>query len=83
MSERSRAIASIRQQNREFRKLEEKHKIYEAKLDELMKYIYLTPEQEMVKQEIKKQKLWTKDRMAEIVQEFLTKTNHNVEASSA
>lgn len=72
MPERSKLIDSIRRQNREFRKLEEKHKKYEARLDELMKQIYLTPSQEMLKQEIKKHKLWTKDRMAEIVQDFLS-----------
>jgi uncharacterized protein YdcH (DUF465 family) len=77
MPERSNLIDSIRRQNREFRKLEEKHKEYEAKLDELMKHIYLTPTQEMLKQEIKKQKLWTKDRMAEIVHGILSVKNQN------
>ncbi|MGA1839173.1 MAG: DUF465 domain-containing protein [bacterium] len=77
MPERSNLIDSIRQQNREFRKLEEKHKEYEAKLDELMKHIYLTPAQEMLKQEIKKQKLRAKDKMAEIIHGFLTINNKN------
>jgi uncharacterized protein YdcH (DUF465 family) len=82
MPDRSNLIDSIRQQNREFRKLEEKHKEYEARLDELMKHIYLTPKQEMLKQEIKKQKLWTKDKMAEIVQGFLSMDNQNGDGSS-
>ncbi|MGA1864552.1 MAG: YdcH family protein [bacterium] len=77
MPERSNLIDSIRQQNREFRKLEEKHREYEAKLDELMKHIYLTPAQEMLKQEIKKQKLRTKDKMAEIIQGFVTINSKN------
>jgi len=82
MPDRSNLIDSIRQQNREFRKLEEKHKEYAARLDELMKYIYLTPKQEMLKQEIKKQKLWTKDKMAEIIQGFLSMDNQNGDGSS-
>ena len=70
MPEKTNLIDSIRRQNREFRKLEEQHKEYEARLDELVKHVYLTPTQEMLKQEIKKQKLRTKDKMAEIIQEF-------------
>jgi hypothetical protein len=77
MPDRSKLIDSIRQQNREFRKLEEKHKIYEAKLDELMKNLYLSPEQEILQKEIKKLKLLTKDRMAEIVHGFLSMENNN------
>jgi uncharacterized protein YdcH (DUF465 family) len=77
MPERTKLIDSIRKQNREFRKLEEMHKEYETRLDELMKHIYLTPTQEILKQEIKKQKLRTKDRMAEIIQGFLTINNQN------
>jgi uncharacterized protein YdcH (DUF465 family) len=81
--DRSDLIDLIRQENREFRKLEEKHKEYEAQLDELLKHAYLTPNQEMLKQEIKKHKLWTKDRMAEIVQLFMAKENHSCERLSS
>ena len=69
--DKSKLINSIREKNKEFRRLEEKHKEYEARLDELLKHSYLSPNQEMLKQEIKKHKLWTKDRMAEIIQESL------------
>lgn len=69
--DKSKLIDSIRAKNREFRRLEEKHKEYETRLDELVKHSYLSPTQEMMKQEIKKQKLWTKDRMAEIIQRSL------------
>lgn len=63
-------IDSIRQQNREFRTLEEKHKEYEKILDELQGRSFLTPEQEFSKRVLKKKKLKVKDRMAEIIQEF-------------
>jgi len=69
--DRSKLIDSIREKNIEFRRLEERHKEYETRLDELLKHSYLSPTQEMLKQEIKKQKLWTKDRMAEIIQRSL------------
>jgi len=69
--DKSKLINSIREKNKEFRRLEEKHKEYEARLDELLKHSYLSPTQEMLKQEIKKQKLLTKDRMAEIIQKSL------------
>ena len=69
--DKSKLINSIREKNKEFRRLEEKHKEYEARLDELLKHSYLSPNQELLKQEIKKYKLWTKDRMAEIIQKSL------------
>ena len=81
MPERSKLIDSVRRQNREFRKLEEKHKEYEARLAALMKHIYLTPTQEILKQEIKKQKLRAKDRMAEIVHGFILVENQNGDES--
>lgn len=69
--EKSKLIDSIREQNREFRKLEEQHHSYEEQLDELLKLTHLTPRQEILKKKIKKQKLRTKDRMAEIIRGFL------------
>lgn len=77
--EKLKLIDSIRQQNREFRKLEEQHKSYEEQLDELLKQTHLTPKQEILKKEIKKQKLRTKDRMAEIIREFLAEERHDSE----
>ncbi len=71
--ERADIMESLREQNKEFRSLEEKHKEYEAILDEFKKRAYLTPDQEVSRQVLKKKKLWIKDRMAEIINEFLTK----------
>jgi len=72
--ERSKIMNSLREQNREFRSLEEKHKEYEAELTELQKKVILTPDQEFSKRVLKKKKLKIKDRMAEIINEFLTKS---------
>ena len=74
--ERSKLIDSIREQSREFRRLEEQHKTYETQLNELQKHTHLNPTQENLKREIKKQKLRTKDRMAEIIQGFITGEDH-------
>lgn len=63
-------IDSLREKNREFKRLEEQHREYEERLDELMRHAYLTPQQEILQQRIKKEKLWTKDRMAEIIKKF-------------
>ena len=79
--EKSKLIDSIRQQNREFRKLEEEHQSYEDQLNELLKQTHLTPRQEILKKKIKKQKLRTKDRMAEIIREFHAEGHHAPEDS--
>ena len=63
----------LRQHNREFKKLEKKHREYEERLEELTRHAFLTPRQEQMEKEIKKQKLWTKDRMAEIIKGCISK----------
>lgn len=80
--EKSDLMDSLRRENKEFRSLEEKHREYEEKLDELRKRTYLTPNQEFSKQEIKKKKLLIKDRMAEIVREFLGHSSPNSNETS-
>lgn len=75
-------MESLRKENKEFRNLEEKHKEYEARLDQFKKRLFLTPNQEFSEQEIKKKKLLIKDRMAEIIRDFLGHKNpDNGEAS--
>ena len=60
-------IESLRTENDEFRKLEEDHKKLERILDELLRKKYLTPEEDVEKKKIQKQKLHCKDRMAELI----------------
>jgi len=66
--DKSKIMEMLLQHNREFKRLEERHREYEERLEELTRHAFLTPQQEQMEREIKKQKLHTKDRMAEIIQ---------------
>jgi uncharacterized protein YdcH (DUF465 family) len=63
-------IESLRQENEEFRKLAEEHHHLEGLLAEIDKKVYLTPEEEVERKKIQKQKLIKKDRMAELIRDF-------------
>jgi uncharacterized protein YdcH (DUF465 family) len=63
-------IESLRQENEEFRKLVEEHHHLEGLLAEIDKKVYLTPEEEVERKKIQKQKLIKKDRMAELIRDF-------------
>jgi uncharacterized protein YdcH (DUF465 family) len=60
-------ISLLRNDNEEYKKLEEEHKKLELSLDEINKKKYLTPEEEVEKKKIQKQKLQFKDRMAQLI----------------
>ena len=62
-------FAKMKSENPEFKKLHEEHVLLKLKVDDLNKRKFLTPEQEIEKQNIKKQKLKNKDRMAQILSE--------------
>lgn len=80
--DKSKIVEVLRQHNREFKKLEEKHREYEERLEELTRHAFLTPQQEQMEREIKKQKLWTKDRMAEIIQGCISREGRCNEKAS-
>jgi len=60
-------MSILRSENEEYKKLEEEHKKLELALDEINKKKYLTPDEEIEKKRIQKQKLHFKDRMALLV----------------
>ena len=60
-------VNKLREENEEFRTLEQEHKELEEALDNLQKNKHLTPEDEVEKKRLQKQKLQGKDRMAEII----------------
>jgi len=62
--------ASLRNINREFRRLESLHHHYEEELESLIKSHHLTQDQETKKTELKKLKLQAKDRMAQIIRDY-------------
>lgn len=54
----------------EFRRLVEEHEHFEEQLQEFAKLRFLTPEQELERNRIKKMKLRGKDQMARILQRY-------------
>ncbi len=68
-------VESLRKESEEFRKLAEEHHSLEGILSEIDKKVYLTPEEEVERKKIQKQKLLKKDRMAELIRDF--KKNHS------
>jgi uncharacterized protein YdcH (DUF465 family) len=57
----------LREADPEFRELEESHHRLDAELVELQKRYVLTPQEELVKKQIQKEKLAKKDKMAELI----------------
>ncbi len=55
--------------NQEFKQLFEEHSQLKTKIEELNKLKFLSPEQELERKTIQKQKLKTKDRLGQIVEE--------------
>ncbi len=63
----------LKEQNEEYKKLYTEHKGLERILAEINKSRYLTPEQEMERKKIQKQKLRKKDNMAELIRGYRQK----------
>ena len=63
----------LKGQNEEYKKLYTEHKGLERILADINKSRYLTPEQEMERKKIQKQKLRKKDNMAELIREYKQK----------
>ena len=61
--------AQLRTSNTEFRELEESHHRLDAELQELLKNHVLTPQEEVLKKQLQKEKLGKKDRMAWLVRQ--------------
>lgn len=60
----------LRATSPEFRELEEAHHRLDAELSELQKRHFLTPQEELLKKQIQKEKLAKKDKMAEMIRQF-------------
>jgi uncharacterized protein YdcH (DUF465 family) len=63
----NRIMELLRQSSTEFRELEESHHRLDAELNELQRRHVLTPQEELVKKQIQKEKLAKKDKMAELI----------------
>lgn len=60
-------VEQLRQSNHEFRELETSHHRLDLELNELQKRHVLTPEEELEKKRIQKEKLVKKDKLAELI----------------
>ncbi|MDH4301192.1 MAG: DUF465 domain-containing protein [Nitrospira sp.] len=60
-------VEQLRRTNTEFRELEASHHRLDLELNELQKRHVLTPNEEIEKKRIQKEKLATKDKLAEFV----------------
>jgi uncharacterized protein YdcH (DUF465 family) len=67
MVSEDRIADQLRASNIEFRQLEESHHRLDVELSELQKRHVLTPQEEMLKKQIQKEKLAMKDKMAEFI----------------
>ena len=63
-------INILRNENEEYKKIEEEHKRLEQSLEDINKKKYLAPDEEVERKKIQKQKLQYKDRMAQLVREY-------------
>ena len=74
-TEENALIEHLKQTNPEFRQLTEEHLQYEHQLEKFNTMRYLTSEQELEKKRVQKIKLRGKDRMAEILKEYKSRSN--------
>jgi len=63
-------LEKVKDGNEEFRKLFEEHCELKNRVEDLNKMKFLSPEQELEKKQIQKQKLKGKDRMEKIIGEY-------------
>ncbi len=66
-------IEILKRENEEFRKLYEEHKKLDDIIDEMNKKPYLTPEEEIEKKRLQKEKLYKKDKIAEFIKQYRAK----------
>ena len=69
-------VELLKNENEEFRRLSEEHRNLDEFLVEIDSRRYLTPEEEIERKNIQKQKLFRKDRMAELIRKY--KESHSI-----
>lgn len=63
-------VELLKKENEEFKRLTEEHQNLETLLAEIDSKRYLTPDEEIERKRIQKQKLIRKDRMAELIRAY-------------
>lgn len=70
-------VEILKKDNEEFRRFYQEHREMDSMLSELNKKHYLTPEEEVEKKRMQKEKLLKKDRIAEFVRLYKKETPDN------
>ena len=63
-------VEFLKKENEEFKKLSEEHRNLDLFLAKIDSKRYLTPEEEVERKTVQKQKLFKKDRMAQMIREY-------------
>ncbi|MCI0469494.1 MAG: DUF465 domain-containing protein [Nitrospirae bacterium] len=63
-------VETLKKENEEFKNLYQQHRDMDGHLAELDKKVYLTPEEDMERKRLQKEKLNKKDRLAEFIREY-------------
>jgi hypothetical protein len=63
-------LEKVQGENEEFKKLYQEHLDLKHRVEELNKMNFLSPEQELEKKTVQKQKLKGKDRMSQILEQY-------------
>ena len=63
-------IEKLLKENEEFRKVSEEHHQLDGVLTEIDRKVYLTPEEEVERKKLQKQKLHKKDLLAEMIRDY-------------
>ena len=69
-------VEALKRENEEFRRIYQEHRELDNQLLEFNKKLYLTPEEEAEMHRIKKEKLYKKDKIAELIREY--KKHHSM-----
>ncbi len=77
MQTEDRIVDALRASSPEFRQLEESHHRLDAELAELHRRHVLTPQEEVLKKQIQKEKLALKDKMAELIRQYRMSRQHS------
>ncbi|WP_447972679.1 DUF465 domain-containing protein [Nitrospira sp. Kam-Ns4a] len=77
MQTEDRIVDALRASSPEFRQLEESHHRLDAELAELHRRHVLTPQEEVLKKRIQKEKLALKDKMAELIRQYRMSRQHS------
>ncbi len=69
-------VETLKKENEEFRRIYQEHRELDSQLLQFNKKSYLTPEEEAEMHRIKKEKLYKKDKIAELLREY--KKHHSM-----